>query len=219
MEVLGHRGQIRSGGPPENSLAAVDSALRDGAEGVEVDVRLGPGGEPVCAHDPIGAGATGHAPLAEVVSLVAGRGRLVLDLKHERGSPVRLVAAVRSVLERAGPRPAVLVSSFYPAVLREVARAQPQVRRALITRPGVPAVAALYRAVASGEHGVHPHFGAVLADHGVVERAARLGLAVCCWTVNRPVDARLLEVAGVAAVITDDVSALLGAARPTVGSR
>jgi glycerophosphoryl diester phosphodiesterase len=48
----------------------------------------------------------------------------------------------------------------------------------------------------------------VLWDHGVVERADHEGLTVRCWTVNRGLDARLLQIAGVAGVITDDPAAL-----------
>jgi glycerophosphoryl diester phosphodiesterase len=47
--ILGHRGS--SAIAPENTLAAFSQALRDGADGIEFDVRLSRDGVPVVIHD------------------------------------------------------------------------------------------------------------------------------------------------------------------------
>ena len=47
--IIGHRGA--SAVAPENTLAALDRALADGADGVEFDVRLARDGVPVVVHD------------------------------------------------------------------------------------------------------------------------------------------------------------------------
>lgn len=47
--ILGHRGS--SAVAPENTLAAFSRALRDGADGIEFDVRLSRDGVPVVIHD------------------------------------------------------------------------------------------------------------------------------------------------------------------------
>jgi glycerophosphoryl diester phosphodiesterase len=47
--ILGHRGSSASA--PENTLAAFSRALRDGADGIEFDVRLSRDGVPVVIHD------------------------------------------------------------------------------------------------------------------------------------------------------------------------
>ena len=47
--IVGHRGA--SADAPENTLAAFERALADGADGVEFDVRLARDGVPVCVHD------------------------------------------------------------------------------------------------------------------------------------------------------------------------
>lgn len=47
--ILGHRGS--SAVAPENTIAAFDRALRDGADGFEFDVRLAGDGHPVVIHD------------------------------------------------------------------------------------------------------------------------------------------------------------------------
>src|SRR5688500_28309 len=46
--LIGHRAGLARA--PENSLAAIDRAAADGANAVELDVRRGEGGVPVCAH-------------------------------------------------------------------------------------------------------------------------------------------------------------------------
>ncbi|MGZ6803622.1 MAG: glycerophosphodiester phosphodiesterase, partial [Nocardioidaceae bacterium] len=51
MLILGHRGAVDLSAP-ENTVASVERALVQGADGVEVDVRLTADGEVVCHHDP-----------------------------------------------------------------------------------------------------------------------------------------------------------------------
>src|SRR3954468_10133753 len=48
--VLGHRGARHAA--PENTLAAFELARREGADGVELDVRLDASGEVIVLHDP-----------------------------------------------------------------------------------------------------------------------------------------------------------------------
>jgi glycerophosphoryl diester phosphodiesterase len=55
--IIGHRGA--SGRLPENTLAAFRGALDDGADGVELDVRLSSDGVPVVVHDATIARTTG----------------------------------------------------------------------------------------------------------------------------------------------------------------
>lgn len=47
--IIGHRGA--SALAPENTLAAFSRAFKDGADGIEFDVRLARDGVPVCIHD------------------------------------------------------------------------------------------------------------------------------------------------------------------------
>jgi glycerophosphoryl diester phosphodiesterase len=77
--VVAHRGA--SAEEPENTLAAFEAAARDGADAVELDVRLTSDGIPVVLHDPDVARATDgsgfvHAmTLAELKRLDASGGR------------------------------------------------------------------------------------------------------------------------------------------------
>ena len=71
VRVLGHRGvPIRA---PENTLLGFDTALREGADGVELDVRLCATGELVVCHDVTLARFTGGAAVR-----VAGAGAWAL---------------------------------------------------------------------------------------------------------------------------------------------
>lgn len=230
MQLLGHRGLIDSSGPPENTIGAVTSALAVGADGVEVDVRVTADGVAVCVHDAdlrrvasVGwqvatssyralravrlVGGHRVPRLDDVIDAVRGRGLLVLDLKDLPSYRATLVTAVVDALRRANVYD-VVVSSFSPLLLEAIGRIEPRLRRALITDAGVPAAAALHRTVAANHHEVHPHVRAMLADHRVAERAVSLRRTIRCWTVNRVVDARLLDIAGVPSIITDDTHGL-----------
>jgi glycerophosphoryl diester phosphodiesterase len=225
VHITGHRGQLVSGGPAENTLAAVAAALDGGAGGVEIDVRVTLDDVPVCVHDanllrPTGRLAWVHqlcydelavlqlaagsrvARLDEVAHLVSGRGLLVVEIKHDACclSPAGPVLQALSGYDARE----LVVSSFSPLVLADVRRQRDDVRTALVTGPEVPAASGLAAARAGGHDELHAHLAAVLADHEVADRADRDGRVVRCWTVNREVDARLLDVAGVAGVICDD---------------
>lgn len=246
--MTGHRGQVVAGGPPENSLAAVAAALDQGADGVEVDVRVSADGVAVCSHDPdlgrlAGVAAlvreTAYAELArlrlpgghriarldEVAHLVRGRGQLIVEVKVDAYAPARAAAATLAAVSRASAGLDLVVSSDSGAVLEEVRRLDPGVRRALVSGPRRDARAALGEVVAAGHHELHANLRAVLADHAVAERARHQGRTLRCWTVNRELDARLLEVAGVEGVISDDPTVLSAAivkrrlSRPTTVRR
>ena len=76
LRVGGHRGS--SGVAPENTLAAFEQSVRDGAEYVETDIRRTSDGHLVLLHDPdldrttTGSGPIASRPLAEVQALDAG---------------------------------------------------------------------------------------------------------------------------------------------------
>jgi glycerophosphoryl diester phosphodiesterase len=63
--IIAHRGA--SALAPENTIAAILRALEDGAEGLEIDVRLSADGVPVVFHD-------------ETLERIAGSGRSISDL-------------------------------------------------------------------------------------------------------------------------------------------
>ena len=232
-EVIGHRGFARPD-RPENTLAAVVAALRAGAQGVEVDIRLTANGVAVCWHDadllrvagdprqvrlvtytellqvPLPGGHR-IATLAEVISAVAGRGLLVLDLKPDP-RPIELVDAIVACLD-GSPPVEVVVSSTESDLLEALAWRAPHLARAAISAPRESAEMTLRSALRRRDAAVHLALPAVLATPDVVTASHQAGLSVRVWTINRPVDAQLLELIGVDGLISDD-PALMLARRP-----
>jgi glycerophosphoryl diester phosphodiesterase len=223
--IIGHRGAVAPD-HPENTLAAVDRALRQGADGVEVDVRLTADGVPVCHHDPgmrrtagdarhVVAMAyadlpavTGHPVprLSELFDLVGDRGRVIVELKAPHwpgGASTGTVEAVGSVLRQYRLHN-VVVSSFDRPRLWQMRHSGVGVRTALLGRPGVPMGVVLRRALQDGHDEVHPHVASLLGRLDLVRTAVQQGIAVAGWTVNRPRDLVRLADAGVHAAISDD---------------
>lgn len=231
MIVLGHRGGRGRGWPAENSLAAFSRALSEGADGVELDVRLAASGEPVVAHDRSLARATHGADRRKVdavrradLPLLDGRERIpdlgdALDLLHgaivnvevkaDAPGRLRLVRAVVRTLERARPVD-VVISSFDPSVVLAFACLLPRTRRGMLVGPRTARLGSalpilMRRAIAAA----HLEDGLVSAAR--VRRLHRVGLRVLAWTVNDPARAVLLSELGVSTVITDQPKAIVSA--------
>jgi glycerophosphoryl diester phosphodiesterase len=103
--VVAHRGA--SGALPEHTLAAYDLALKEGADGVECDVRLTRDGHLVCVHDrrldrtSTGAGLVSTMTLAELRELEYGawHGSWRADGTHGDTGLLTLDALVTLVLD------------------------------------------------------------------------------------------------------------------------
>jgi glycerophosphoryl diester phosphodiesterase len=231
MRILGHRGSPAVD-CPENSVAAVTRALRQGADGVEIDVRLTADDVLVCAHGPVATAHTG-APAEIAVCRSAdllqadGRSRLAtLDemLAAVRRSPGRDVVVeakpvddvvggvstalvLADALRAAAREMQVTVSSFDAellALIRTACAGLP-VRTALLGRECTPVADVVRRARADGHDEVHLPLVGVRRSEEAVRAAHALGLSVALWTVNQPRDLSWAAGLGVAAVITDDV--------------
>lgn len=230
MQIIGHRGVTNHDAVPENTIAAVERAFADGADGVEVDVRVARDDVAVCVHDAdltrvaglpwlVDRSATPQLrlaslgdgqrvpTLANVVEATTGRGTVVLDLKRGRTRPAAFARAIASVVSRRAHADTLVVSSADLELLDAVATALPWAARALVGLPDGDLDADVTFARRAGAD-LHPHVQEVLATPSAAQRAADLGMRVRPWTVNRPVDAQLLRVLGVSGVITD-VPALL----------
>ncbi len=232
--VLGHRGARQRA--PENTMAAFTLALDEGADGVELDVRLDGSGQVVVLHDrtlervspsgdprdvetlssnelaTVDVGAGQRVPrLEEVLAWAAARGaRVNVELKLDVSNRALLVARVASLL-RAAPGAAArsLCSSFHPGIVRRLARELPTVPSALLVQAAAPWVArsACWRAL--GAQGLNPAASATTA--AVVAAVHAHGGFVCAWTVNAGERARALAGLGVDALITDDPRGVLAA--------
>jgi len=237
--VVGHRGGRGEGWPPENTLAAFERARSQGADAVELDVRLAESGEVVVMHDPdLSRMTMGHETSAVArlpwsalsrIPLGAARERIprleevlgwststacLLNVEIKRDVPDRL-ALVRAVArEVRGFEPAPLVSSFDPFLLVALRALAPRVASALLTDPSQAYASALHAIVRRPfVHALHVHRRQ--AEPRSVVRWKRLGLLVGVWTVNDPEEARSLARQGVDLVITDEPGRIRDALRPT----
>lgn len=225
MRIIAHRG-APAPGRIENTVPALGTAFAGPAHGVEVDLRRTADGVFAVCHDPdllrltgrdlrvattpwpvLRAAAAGSGvPLArmeEVLAVAAGR-PVVLELKpNQPGAGPALVERLAH-LRGIGVPLSVTISSFDARLLADVRRtAGPELRTALLGRPGCLAVATARLALAGGHQEVHPHVSDLLADPDAAREAASSGLAVVPWTVNSSRMIRRCAELGCAGVITD----------------
>lgn len=231
MRLYAHRGSPGSCFV-ENTLPAISSCLRDGADGVEVDLRLSADGVLVVCHDPTlrrlagsrlavststwqdlrTAGDGVGVPLTrveDVLTVMEGR-PVVLEVKRPQpGAVPATVAAVVGVvgaLRSQGLPLDVTVSSFSPDVVAQVrstAARELGVRTALLGDLRDRPTSLVRHALHAGHDQVHPHVAALLAEPTAVARAHAVGVGVVPWTVNRSTAVRRLAALGVDGIITD----------------
>jgi glycerophosphoryl diester phosphodiesterase len=238
--VWGHRGARFDA--PENTLAAFDLAVRQGAGGVELDVRLDADRDVIVLHDRTLARVTGwhdvrdvelvgsrelarvdlgggeHPPRLEQVLAWAVRGghRVNVEVKHDvtfRAELVRRVARLVSALP--APGETVLLSSFHPAVVRELARRLPGVNVAWLVHAGQRVLRRAPGFRWLGARAVHPE--AALATPAMIRRLKRAGAEVNVWTVNDPEQAKELAALGVDGIMSDRPGVIAEALRDKLG--
>ena len=226
MSVIAHRGA--SAEAPESTRAAIERAVRLGADMIELDVQMTKDGRLVVFHDTrldrttngrgwlsqwryrelarLDAGAW-FAPrfsgervllLSQVLRLVPRSSQLNLELKRTARKAAVVHRVVRCV-SRTGAVRRVLVSSFDAGLVKRMKAAHPRIARALLCRRR--ATRALRRAIALECVAVHPH--ASLVTPALVAQAHRAGLRVHAWTVDRLSEARRLIRMGVDGLVTN----------------
>jgi len=223
--IYGHRG-VRDG-ETENTLPAFESALAQGADGVEFDVRFNYEGAIVVFHDESLERMTGGSdtralfdiPVAELLSIdlldggkipllkdvlswaASRRTYLNIELKPQNDNSRRLAAAVMRELEARADvelKSRVLLSSFSTDVLVWAHEQKTPVPFAQLVGADAPEVLADPRAVGQG---VHPHCTLVSALGMDRVRASRVFVNV--WTVNECAMAQQLDSIKVDGLITD----------------
>lgn len=224
MRVLAHRG-LATGGR-ENTLAAFSAARRQGADGVELDVRLSADGAVVVHHDPVieGCGPVSELKVADMpewvpllgAALEVCEGMVVnVEIKQLEPAPgweptealAREVAAL--VAERAVA--SAVVSSFSFDALGWVRSCEPTVATGWLTLPGQDQSAALETVAEAGCDALHPHHLAV--TEALVGEAHALGIEVGTWTVDDPGLALDLCRAGVDTLISNRPDLVIEALR------
>jgi glycerophosphoryl diester phosphodiesterase len=224
--IYGHRGA--SAHAVENTLAAFRRARADGADGVELDVRLCATGEIMVFHDEDLRRLAGRRERIAALSFAAlrqipvgGEPILTLDetleelsdlvvnveIKAQRAMPpLGLVAAVARVLSRHMRGDRVLVSSFNPFALLELRARAPHQAVGLLFhgKQSRPLRQAWARHVLR-PRAVHPEHRLVNRHSAEAWRAA--GLEINVWTVDAAADLCRVADAGVTGIITNDPAA------------
>lgn len=217
--VIGHRGA--SADAPENSLAAFSMAAEQGADGIELDVRLSADGWPVVVHDEAvdritnGSGYVSDLTVKQLQALEDEEGQPVptLDQVFETFGPTLLynvevkekgwvdrglTAAVADRIESHQLENRVLVSSFNPITIRRARKhLSHQTYVALIRVSEL----ARYTYLLTEAQADHPHFS--LVDKQYMHWASKKGYRVHVWTVDDPTEAVRLANLGVHGIITN----------------
>ncbi len=196
MHIMGHRGAAAY--EPENTLRSIRTALAMGVAAVEVDVQLTKDGELAVIHDDtvdrttngtgavrdftleelrgLDAGQGEPIPsLAEVVTEVAGKAHLVVEVKHPEAAPAVLkFFQARDIFSQ------VQVISFWHPVVRALKEKEPRLRTGVLL-VGCPAdPVALARAALA--EALVLHYAYVTQD--LVSAAHAAGLLVFIWNID-----------------------------------
>jgi len=229
--IFAHRGA--SSYAPENTLAAFDLALRQGAEAIELDAKLTADGQVVVIHDQTvdrttqGSGRVKEMSLAQLKELDAGSH---FDMKF-KGEPIPTLDEVfaafgqqlfinveltnyASLFDALPDKAAGLVkqhklsqrvifSSFNPIALLRIHRLLPETPIGLLALPGNSGA---WARSWPGRIVPYQALHPALEDvtPGLVEKCHRLGKQVFVWTVNQVEDMRRLVAMRVDGIFTDD---------------
>ncbi|MBO6853037.1 MAG: phosphodiesterase [Marivivens sp.] len=219
---LAHRGlHDRANGRPENSMEAIEAAISSGY-GIEIDLQRASDGVPMVFHDydlsrltdqsgsialhssdqlhkiMLSGGKTGIPTLTDVLSLVAGRVPLLIEIKDQDGAmgpdtgPLE-IATAEALRAYLGP---VAVMSFNPHSMRAFTKAAPDIPIGLTTCSWLaedwPTVPKSRREQLATLHDVID-VGASFISHDVtdlgnpaVTALKGKGMPVLCWTVRSP---------------------------------
>jgi len=236
--LLGHRGARHAA--PENTFAAFDLALAEGAEGVELDVRMNASGDVIVCHDVTLERVTegrdrraladlsraecaavrlgGDEPLPflpDVLDWAERHGAcLNVELKMDGHRRPALVRAVAELLVSRGSPGNVLISSFNPVAVLAHRALAPAVASAWLVDSAAAARLPLVPRI--GSVALHPRH--TLIDRESLARWRRERDRVHTWTVNDPERARELAALGVDCLISDNPGLLLRALAPAAGA-
>jgi glycerophosphoryl diester phosphodiesterase len=229
--IIAHRGA--SAHAPENTLAAFELALRQGADGIELDAKLTRDGHVVVIHDQTtdrtteGHGRVIDKRLNELRKLDAGshfdisyRGEQIptleevfkavgqltyinVELTNYASMTDSLPEKAADLVRRFKIERRVFFSSFNPIALIRARRALPEVPVGLLASPGKKG------RWARSWLGRLVSYQSLHPERGdvnpsLVQKLHRRSSPVFVWTVNDPEEMRRLAHMGVDGIITDD---------------
>jgi glycerophosphoryl diester phosphodiesterase len=221
-EITAHRGS--SAAAPENTLAAVEQAIADRADWVEIDVQELADGTVVVMHDRdlkrlgrvnLGVAGSTYAELREVdvgswfgpafadqriptleqvLDRCRGRARVNIELKYY-GSVGTLAERVIRIVEERGMASDVVLMSLKHEAVRQAKALRPDWTVGVLTAVALGNLARLDADFLA--------VNASLATRSFIRSVHRRGRAVHVWTVNDPLQMSVLASRGVDNIITD----------------
>ena len=229
--IFAHRGA--SAHAPENTLAAFELAVEQGADGIELDVKLSADGQVVVIHDKTVDRTTGTSgqvkdmtlddlraldagsffsdkfknekipTLEEVFEKVGGKTFINVELTNYSTPRDHLVESVCMLVKRFGLQKRVLFSSFLASNLSRTRSYLSNVPTGLLALPGI---------LGAWQRSFGFAFGKYDALHPYLKNATqqhiyfvhRLNRRAHVWTVNEEEDMRRLFKWGVDGIFTDD---------------
>ena len=237
--VIAHRGA--SADAPENTLAAMELAINEGADWVEVDVQETRDGEIVVIHDKDlkKAGGSGlrvyEASLAQLqavdigswkdpsfnaqrvptlqqlLALCKDRVNVLIELKYY-GQEEHLEEYVADLVEAAGMQDQVLVMSLnYPGI-QKMKSIRPDWNVGLLSSVAVGDITRLQ----ADFFAINARF----ATRGFIKHAHQRNRKVMVWTVNDPISMSAMMSKGVDGIITDrpGLASMIRAERAELGT-
>ena len=218
-KIIAHRGA--SGHAPENTMAAFQLALEQGADGIELDVMLSKDGQLVVIHDDTvdrttnGIGRVKDMTLAQLKALDAGNGEQIptleevletfdgrflinIELRNYATPLDPLPRVVAELIKSNGFSRSVFVSTFNPINLIRFRRLCPKVKLGLLTGPGK---AKFWMWHLFKYDALHPYYEDV--DRVLVSMAKAHQKEINVWTVDDPDEIRRLGAIKVDSLITN----------------
>lgn len=230
--VIAHRGGKKV--VPENTLAAFAESIKQGADGIELDIHKAKSGELVVIHDADisrttdGAGSVPDMTyteltkasagarfnksfageriplLADVLKLVDGKLILNIEVKNWPKQYPKIDDDLIAMLANYKYPDKIVISSFDHELLKSIHEKAPQYKIAVLDS-AILLEPANY-AKSMGATYWHPDFHTLRPD--VVRRAKQAGLTVNVWTVNSPAEWQQAMDMGVDGIVTDDPAGL-----------
>lgn len=237
--VLAHRGA--SDDAPENTLAAFREAIRQGADGVELDAMVCGSGEVVVCHDPwldrlagehlevaktslealrrldvgrrFGAAFRGEAIplLSEALAAVPRHAVVNVELKSVTAADHGLARRSARDIRREEGGHPIVLSSFNPLSLARARVLEPRVSSAMLIAASQDVARREWAGRLLNVSALHVEH--LLCTPENVDRWHRLGFAVAAWTVDEAADVERCCEARADALITNRPAATLSLAR------
>ena len=229
--IFAHRGA--SAYAPENTLAAFNLAFEQGADAIELDVKLSADGEIVVIHDPTlerttnGKGRVVKTSLTalrqldagsffdekfhneriptldEVFEEVGNKLFINVELTNYRTRNDKLAEKVAILVKKHNLQERVIFSSFLARNLHITAQLLPKTPRGLLAMPKLLGWWARSFGFSSGDYQAS-HPHLGDVSQKSIERIHRLGRKVNVWTVNDAADMRQLASWDVDGIFTDE---------------